>query len=287
MTWAKNFWDIAHYLYWAPERLGLNPIPISEIAQEDGFISIPQKYTKSGRFRYRRAKWPEIFAELSRDEKVLNCFFDTMFSICPDYLIERWLAKPLGVQDSSEFRSFSLLDISLRYGWEDKNVMQQDGFFVSTNSIICVELKLGAPTSLEQFLKYVALAVVEERLGGRRQHVGLLYVVPRARLGKICAHIATWHSLTWSALQVKPGLKLNEHVKRIIEEDSVHFDDILRRVRLNAISWTDLYNGIIIEKLNLDSRDPAQQTLYRLLDGFAEQLLVHVGTGIGPEVSAL
>ena len=54
---------------------------------------------------------------------------------------------------------------------------QQDGFFVSRKSLIGVELKLGSASSPEQIAKYMALMEWEEQLTGRRDQLGLLFVV--------------------------------------------------------------------------------------------------------------
>jgi len=279
VTWAANFWDVIHDLYWSPQRLGLNRVQAIKNQDDSAFVKVPRRYLLGGEIRYRSKKWNETKLALLRDEKALNCFFDVMFSICPDYLIDRWLCKPLGIEDVSEFRSFSLLHLSERFGWGDDNVTQHDGFFISPNSIVCVEIKLKAQTDINQIIKYAAIVKLEETATGIRDNIGLLYVVPKKRINTIKNKVSI-ESLSWPVLGEQPGVKLNPKIKTIIESDPSHFDSVLKRLRINIISWSDLYDQVTAEHQQLDPRNSSEQTLYRLLDGFLEQLRAHQDTGI-------
>ena len=52
------------------------------------------------------------------------------------------LIEPLGFEDRGPFESLGR-EVRDRYGWGNKNVTQQDGLFVSPQSIVGVELKDG------------------------------------------------------------------------------------------------------------------------------------------------
>jgi hypothetical protein len=129
VTWVKNYWDSISHLYWAPEFLGLDPLkPIADETDPNSF-KVSKHYVAGGRrLRYRNKTWSEVASRLHRDEKMLNGFFDIMFSICPDYIINDWLCAPLGIADAASFKSLSLLEISDRFDWGNNNVMQPDGF---------------------------------------------------------------------------------------------------------------------------------------------------------------
>jgi len=283
MTWAKHYWDMVHRLYWAPECLGLKPFGKKISAPAHPILVEVNDIIMNSRVRARTRTWPQTHNKLMGDEETINAFFALFFSIVPDYLIERWLGKPLEIKDSSEFKSYSRLQISERYGWEGQNVTQHDGVFTSNNSIIGVELKLKARIDCNQFLKYAAIIALEENQTGRRKDVGLLYIVPENRLKDIRSTLASWDGpVRRSMLQDHRSLKLNRYVANIIESDRPHFEDVMSRMRLGAISWTTLYDGVADEKRSLDPSDHAHQALYRLLDGFAEQLIQHRDTGISP-----
>jgi hypothetical protein len=283
VTWVRNYWDSIFHLYWAPEVLGLAPLKLMADELDSNFLKIRKSHITNGRrIRHRIKTWSEVYAKLNRDEKALNGFFDIMFSICPDYIINDWLCAPLSFVDSGRFKSFSLLEISDRFGWGEKNVMQPDGFFTSPRTIICAELKLNAATSLGQMLKYASLLALEERLTGRREHLGLLYIVPQPRLLRLNRLIETWGAgQSWSQIKEEPhAQELNSHVRQIIEADEEHYGDVVRRLRIAAISWSELHEKATGEIARLDPKERSQQTLYRLLEGFLEQLHIHRDVGI-------
>jgi hypothetical protein len=56
-------------------------------------------------------------------------------------------------------------------------VTQPDAFFLSSKSLIAVELKLDSPTSSNQIAKYLGLMHCEERHSGPRGNLGLLFIV--------------------------------------------------------------------------------------------------------------
>jgi hypothetical protein len=276
MAWAKNYWDTFHHLFWAPEFLGLDPI------KKEILKTLDPAFLNGSSIRYRSRKWEETFFKLKGDEKTLNGFFDIMFSICPDSIIDDWLCRPLGISDLSQFKSYSLLEIYERYGWGTRNVMQPDGLFTSTDSIISVEIKLNAQTSIDQILKYAALITTEERISGRRKNLGLLYIVPESRLTEISRKFIAWgRPLDWKALQSHPSAPaLNRYVMEIIEADETNFAGVVARLRLEVISWSYLYNKASEAQKELNPANSKEQTLYRLLEGFLEQLSEHRATGI-------
>jgi hypothetical protein len=49
---------------------------------------------------------------------------------------------------------------------------------------------------------------------------------------------------------------------------------------VKIISWQQIYETIRDELTTLSALEPAQQTLFRLLDGFMQQLSRHRKTGI-------
>ena len=66
----------------------------------------------------------------------------------------------------------------------------------------------------------------------------------------------------------------------IIEADETDFAEVVARLRLEVISWSYLSNKASEAQKKLNPANSNEQTLYRLLDGFLEQLSEHRATGI-------
>jgi hypothetical protein len=283
MAWNQNYWDMIHSLYWSPEMIGLEPLKVTPDLNNPSHMSVPKTSLSNGSLRRRAKKDYEVREALHGDERTLNAFFDIMFAIAPDRIIEQWFCGPLGISDNSQFRSFGLLELTERYNLGNKNVTQPDGFFVSERSIICVEIKLTAISSVKQILKYASLIALEERRSHRRKNIGLLYVAPEQRAEKLWKSLGlTGASLDQNILASTDTQAFNNSIRTIIESDREHFEEILGRLKLAVISWSELYQRATNEKDSLDQQDSAQQTLYRLLDGFIAQLRAHRDTGLNP-----
>jgi hypothetical protein len=281
MTWNCKYWDFIHKLYWSPGYIGLDPIGKIDITERDDLVCVPKEYLTSGRLRRRTKKEAEVMQNLGRSEDALNFFFDITFAIAPDRLFGKWFCDPLGITDKGPFRSFSLLEVTERYGWGQRNVTQHDSFFVSDNSVFFIELKLKADTSATQVLNYAALAVLEEKRSGKREHLGLLFLIPQQtkhRLWKQCG--LTGPTLDRSFVN-SPLLKANQFIRAIMSDDKEHFLDVLDRMKLAVITWSELYDWVSSEVEALDESNSDGQTLLRLLRGFQRQLQIHGDTGIG------
>jgi hypothetical protein len=281
VTWDKKYWDLIHKLYWEPRYLGLDPISEKEMRRSGVLVCVSKEFLGSRRLRRRTKTEGEVFQQLGQSEDSLNVFFDITFGIAPDTLINSFFCRPLGIDDNGPFRSLSLLEVTERYEWGQVNVTQHDSFFISDRSIFFVELKLNAPTSMGQILKYAALIVLEEELSGKRQNVGLLYIVPeesKAQLWNKCGldgPVMTDQIINEAMLSPP-----NATVKSLVLKDKDRFADALSRMRLASLSWTQLHQSVCAEIQKLDQTDTGQQTLHRLLMGFHEQLRKHGDTGI-------
>lgn len=169
---------IIDQLYWSPPYLGMRSIPQGHWQKQDGLICIPEGLVnKTGPLYRRERKISELKTYLNGSEEILNHIFDLTFSIAPDSMINDILLKPLGFNDSGPFESIGR-ESAKRYGWGDyNNITQHDGFFVTEQSAVGVEIKLLSKSSPEQIAKYAALITWEELHTGLRKQIGLLFVV--------------------------------------------------------------------------------------------------------------
>jgi hypothetical protein len=122
----------------------------------------------------------------------------------------------------------------------------------------------------------------EETVSGRRQNLGLLYIAPEALVAEIGRKFSQWERpLDWNIIRTHPEAQtLNRHIREIIGSDEAHFADVVGHLSLEPISWSYLYRKACELRGRLDPANPKEQTLYRLLDGFLEQLTEHHATGI-------
>ena len=162
-------------------------------------------------------------------------------------------------------------EIRARYGWgASENVSQQDGLFVAPSAILGLELKLRAPSSPMQIVKYAALFAWEEMHTGFREHLGLLYVLEKP------ADTMHWRRCGLDGAHVDAGLldrvdaaKLPKKIRELMEANEAAVRSVLERTVIGAITWSDLRDACIAFCKNLDEGNPGDQTLIRLVDGFA------------------
>ena len=241
-NWSKKYWDIADQFYWAPQYIGMKSIP-QRLWQIDGdMVSVPADQVNKDGPLYARCRTAEAHKGwMQRQEEVLNHVFDLAFAIAPDALIEHCFAKPLGIRDSGPYNSLGR-EIRQRYGWtKSENVTQQDGLFVSANSVLGVELKLKAKSSPVQVIKYASVFAWEEMHSGKRDKLGLLYILEKT------ADMKHWRECGLDGPKVDANLlhridiaTLPKKVRELIASDRETMCSVLDRLRISAITWDEL-----------------------------------------------
>lgn len=282
MPWNKMYWDIHDQLYWTPEYIGLKSIKKENWVVSGDTVCIPRSLVHANGLLYSRArKYDDLYAYLQGREDILNHVFDLTFAIAPDELLRRAFAAPLRLDARGSFRSLGR-EVWKRYGWgRQENVAQHDGWFLSDDTVLGVELKLRATSSVQQIAKYIALMIWEEQVSGTKPKLGLLYIVPEDRVPKWWVTCgldrprleADFHDRALALLQ--PG-----RLKTLVAREHDHFNRICQRVVLGVISWTELKQTLEDFMQDLDESHAGDQTLIRLMGGFLAQLRMHSGTGL-------
>jgi hypothetical protein len=283
MSWNDKYWDIISNLYWTPRYLGLKSIARSHWRVDGDRISIPSELiaNTSGPLYTRGRSFCETQGYLNGQEEILNHFFNLAFSIVGDEVISRLLCQPLEILDRGPFESVGR-EIGLRYGWrKSENVTQQDGFFVGPSSLIGVELKLGSASWAEQIAKYAALMVWEEALSGSRKSLGLLFIVPEQAILTHWSHVGLNGPAINKEFVKKLDLsKLPKKIQTLFATNPAHLDSVFDRLRLSVLSWDQFRTNSLAIEHELDSRQPGDQTLHRLLVGLRDQIEHHDHTDI-------
>jgi hypothetical protein len=152
--------------------------------------------------------------------------------------------------------------------------MQPDSFFVSSRSIVNVEMKLKDKSSAAQLLSYVALTLAWERRHSKRDKVGFLLMVPQSR-----AHLI--EKLPRGANIINEGLpESNRSIQNIIDQSRARADEICEELALFVLTWTELDRRVasFLKSLGNTTSDA---TVRKLFQGFREQLKLHKYTEVG------
>ena len=279
MTWHRKYWDTIDQLYWDPSLLGLASIPKSEWVIDDQYISIPKtRVQRSGSVYARKGTAVENGERMRRLEEPLNHIFDIAFGIAASPIIESLLLRPFGWEDSGEFVSLGR-EIASRYdGFANSNTTQQDGYFVSTRTLLGVELKIDSRTWSGQVLKYLALMVAEEKLSGRRDQLGLLFITPDSSHESVFRDggISEDGKLSQAFLQGVPDSKINRMIANMLSTDFDHFSDLSGRVSCAHISWMKFADTVFALAAQQDG-SVGGKTTERLLEGLGLAIREQLG----------
>lgn len=280
MAWTSTYWDIIGSYFWTPKKLGLHSIPKKYVDRSCDPVPIPRHLLNPTGPLYRRVdRGKDAIATLKQSEEPLNDIFDITFAILADELVREILFERVHLRGHGSIVKLGR-DLDAHFKKAMKNVTQPDGFYVTPSSILCVEMKLADDTRLEQIAKYAFLIREEELRTGRRDELGLLFVVPARRKAHFDKqYVQNAQTLAERVVNRAQSLTNKKAVDREIAESPEDFRDILRRVRCGVLSWTELAERLsgVIDRT--DRTSPEGQTLVRLLDGFRQQIVGHGGTG--------
>ena len=280
MSWDRKYWDAVDQFYWTPSHLGLVSVPKAQWGTNPEFIAVPRAAVQNGGSIYVRKGTYVVNSKRVRTlEEPLNHLFDITFSLAPTAVVGKLIHSQFGLNDAGPFLSLGR-EVGDRYGWGQANVTQQDGLFVSPNSIVGVELKLNSQTWPEQIIKYLTLFVLEEQATGRRPYIALLYITPDDTIDAISEQIGLTRegNLCEGFIERANHKRLNTTIRRYLAEFQGEFQDMAKRLVVQHRSWQSMVTqcGAIIA--GLDQRRPGDETLARLLEGFAAAVVQHHGT---------
>lgn len=276
MQWSDKYWDIVSDFYWVPSYLGLKSIPQKEWSVDDDKVTIPREMTNPSGPLYRRSRsGDEYWQYVKRQEETFNHIFDLTLSILPGDVISQILREFLSAQGLHEYE---LKGKSIRdeYPWiAGANVTTPDSFLVSAASIVAVELKFNARTSLDQLAKYVALIAGEELLNHERQYLDLLFIFPSNGARKFASQTTIDPSQFGShCFDLLVSSTKNNIVKAFYEEEPDLVRSALNRIKISTISWADLAARLLTCQQALGNSE-GDRTLHNLLSGLKSAIVNH------------
>lgn len=275
MSWPNSYWDAIEEIYWEPRLLGLKSIPKQSRADHDDFVCFPKSLLSSGGSIFTRPdKASDNLARLRRLEVPLNHIFDICFSIAPSSVIESIFLTPLSATDGGSFERIGR-EIASRYPFfGDNTATQQDGFFVSNHTLIGVEVKIDAPTSQDQLLKYVALMMAEEIYSGKRANLVLTFITLHKDSSKCFSQcgLEVDGSISDNYLGSINHSKIKGVVKKLLDLDADHFAECLSRLHVSHLSWESLARTCESVAETARQKGGSAETLERLMAGMAQAI---------------
>ncbi|MEQ8621331.1 MAG: hypothetical protein RLO01_09070 [Thalassobaculaceae bacterium] len=279
--WDSKYHDIVTRYFWAPSDFDLKSIKLNK---EQRIYLTEQGLIPRGQARIYARAGGAIRTTLDRvhtTEEPLNDILNIFLGIAPDNVLSSMFFDPLGFIEDGVIQSVGR-EIADRFGFGRSNVTQPDGFLLSRSSAVFLEIKTGSNSSPSQLLKYLALAVLEEQVSGRKRQLGLLFITPRSE----GAHF--WPQLGLHGPEIpdghisRPGgTELNPHVSSILENSRKHMESVASRIALAHLSWTDLVKQIDAMVAATDQQSPGGQAITRLLSGLRHAIVCHRRTGAG------
>lgn len=271
MPWNDKVLDNLEQIYWSPDKIGLKSIKRQPTPDGTGFF-VPKERLAGGKSLYSRGQaYPEWRPAISKKEELLNQILEIALAIAPSSFIADVFFAPVGIRPAGRIRTIGR-EVGARHSeFAPHQFTQHDGLYVSDNAIVMMEMKLKARTSIEQYLKYCTLAALEELVSGKKDHVGLIYLVP-----------------TGCVLRTRKDLRLDdpEAVDQIWNDPAAftdkspllrlltnHLDeirDVGERLVLQIITWDDFLRAMVQTRDN--AAVTGNETLENLMQGMIAQI---------------
>ena len=283
--WTEMYWDVFSEIRWSPGLIGMESFKGWECTVgKDG--ELPTKTDKKPkRSVYRQTILRDgekddrkVTEHVMRQERGFNGLLDLVVGLTPGVVLSDLFDPFVGLNDRHDYRAFGR-DLHTRFDNGSSEIgTQQDGFLTASNSILAIEIKFGASTSLGQLAKYCLLMLLEEERTGQRDSLSLLYIVPKERINRISEKIGC-------SLQTIDGGVADEVIEtqkgrnfRLLSERREALVELLDRLRVRVISWGDLANALRAKVNQLGDSD-GDRTLANLLVGFADEIEANPETG--------
>ena len=146
---------------------------------------------------------------------------------------------------------------------------------LSPASILAIEMKFNAKTSLDQMAKYVALITGEELHGGSRSHLDLLFVFPSDPVEKFEKQTGLKPTiLSAEHLDTLISSSKNKTVRRFLAGESEAAGSCLDRLNVSCITWAEIVARLEFLR-SLLGESAGDRTLNNLMLGLEREIRSH------------
>ncbi|WP_303550584.1 hypothetical protein [Shimia thalassica] len=279
MAWNDKVLDNLEQLYWSPKKLGLQSVKFAPTEDRSGFVVPRDSVVDGARLYTRSSSFLEWRAAIHRDEELLNQMIEIALGIAPTAFIARAFFAPLGIETAGPIEVIGR-EVGARHAaLAPQQYTQHDGFYVAPDAIVGMEMKLGARTSIEQFLKYCTQIALEEITHGRKKHVGLIYLVPEKLVASTRRDLALDDPSVREQVWEDPLAHTDKsRLRTLLRYHGTKIRDVGERLRLDIITW-DTFLETLLETREV-ARLSEDETLGNLMDGLIAQVRATPGCSL-------
>lgn len=245
-TWNKEYYEILEFFFWESQHLGKKKNPESNLQGIE-----------------------QVFAHLRRMEVTLNHQFNLFFTLVPRSLLRDFFKHVFGhpfddeyVFDSQETRKFvSMLG----------SVTQPDLFFVGRQSLVGIEMKVSAKSSLDQCMKYFLLSLLEGEALKNQKIFHLLFIgkgnfsnLFEERFESVGELQKAFAAFSMPDTSRNGGIDLKRYHEKIRK--------LAQKAEIAYISYGDMYNFFKEEREKYAGGNNGAETVCKLIDGLLDEI---------------
>jgi len=261
MNWNDEYWEQMERLYWDPRRLGCRRI--IELCQD-----CQKKKPNSQVHGYG-----SVIARLQNSEVPFNDILNLFLRIAPARMSGRLFGSCFGITPFDEAFTFIGHGIQESLGLNHANITQQDVFLLGTETILMIEVKIAAKSSLLQLAKYALLAALEQQKSTVRKRPCLLYLTPTKPFPQIWSEkFKTSEDVLQAFLDYDPRRCGKPSLEKMFNRNFSGYRSTVERIEVRFMTYSALVQTLHRQRRELDATFFGDETLIRLIDGLAEAI---------------
>jgi len=269
MIWTSIFWNFISEARYKPKYLGFKPIK-----------SDYQEILDQGKtLYYKNLNEQDYWEQVARYEEPFNAIFEFTFAMLSGDISHQIFNPICGFNDNQplEYHGCQLFE---RYGWKaTDNITVPDAYFLNDTTILAIEVKFDAKTSLNQLAKYIYLMMIEEEHSGESKDIHLLYImnkhVKEALERQLNHNPDTIHQLTPQSLlntfkMNSSSTRKNVKIFNYLEANQNQLQKIIHKIQLHGITFQELYY-----QLEAYTSSSTNQTANNIIKGLMAEIVKH------------
>ena len=161
LSWLEAYYEALEFFYWEPQHMRLKKPAAEEL---EALEAIAKRASRSD----------QVMAHLRKMEVTLNQNIRQFFCLAPGSLLTHFF-QDIYSRPANFVGEFRLYGREVDSELDLRNFTQPDFLFVSKQSVVSIEMKVRAQSSIDQILKYALLGLaVEVTQNEQKQHYHLL-----------------------------------------------------------------------------------------------------------------